>query len=49
MSKVAGKRALYTLEFKQEAVRVVRSGRSFGMQSSMSRKPVFGFPNLLSH
>ena len=22
---------------------------SFGMQSSMSRKPVFGFPNLLSH
>lgn len=28
MSKVAGKRALYTLEFKQEAVRVVQSGRS---------------------
>lgn len=28
MSKVTNKRALYTLEFKQEAVRVVQSGRS---------------------
>ncbi len=28
MSKVAGQRALYTLEFKQEAIRVLQSGRS---------------------